>query len=209
MKKLFILASVLCFTSVGFSQGIRYTQNDTIKFILKNEIPRFFAGTFWSGVEIPLKNNKSLYVSGIATYGSNFDSNRQMIGWGGELQYRSYLGKKDKLTNFPIYMAGHLMFRRLHQYDRLTSTTFNPMNGMYVDSYSETKQSYNVYYGGILIGCQVFVHQMFTVDVNVGGGIRLTQLDGAKSFTRFKSLPDIDYSGVVPRIGVIIGIIQH
>ena len=144
MKKLFILASVLCFTSVGFSQGIRYTQNDTIKFILKNEIPRFFAGTFWSGVEVPLKNNKSLYVSGIATYGSNFDSNRQMIGWGGELQYRSYLGKKDKLTNFPIYMAGHLMFRRLHQYDRLTSTTFNPMNGMYVDSYSETKQSYNV-----------------------------------------------------------------
>ena len=209
MKKLFILVCVLCFTTGAFSQGIRFTKDDTIKYIVKNETPRFFAGTFWSGIEFPLKNNKSLYVSGIATYGSNFDSNRQMIGWGGELQFRSYLGKKDKLTNFPIYMAGHLMFRRLNQYDRLTSTNFDNMNGMYVDTYTETKQSYNVYYGGILIGCQVFVHQMFTVDVNVGGGIRLTQYDGAKSFTRFKSLTDLDYSGVVPRIGLIIGIIQH
>jgi hypothetical protein len=209
MKKSLIIVSVICFSVAGFAQGIRYTKDDTIKYIVKNEIPRFFAGTFWSGVEFPLKNNKSLYISGIATYGSNFNSDRQMIGWGAELQYRSYLGKKDKLTNFPIYMAGHLMFRRLDQYDRLTTATFNSINGMYEDTYSETKQSYNVYYGGILIGCQVFVHQMFTVDVNVGGGIRLSQLDGAKSFTRFKSLTDLDYSGVVPRIGLIIGIIQH
>ena len=60
MKKyLFII--VLAFSFSGFSQGIKYTKNDTIKYIVKNEIPRFFAGTFWTGVEFPLQNKKSIY----------------------------------------------------------------------------------------------------------------------------------------------------
>ena len=55
MKKLFILVCVLCFTTGAFSQGIRFTKDDTIKYIVKNETPRFFAGTFWSGIEFPSK----------------------------------------------------------------------------------------------------------------------------------------------------------
>jgi hypothetical protein len=209
MKKI-IFGFLLSVTLTGFSQGIKYTKNDTIRYIVKNEIPRFFAGTFWTGIEFPLQNKKSIYISGIATYGSNFDSDRELIGYGGEFQYRSYLGKGNFNTNYPIYMAAQLMYRHINRYVRTVSdyntdpTTFisNPI-------YTEGKDVFNVYYAGLLVGCQVFFNQIFTVDVNFGGGLRLSQIKGEKSFTKYKGISELDYSGVVPRFGVVIGLIQH
>lgn len=208
MKKI-LLGLLLSVSLTGFSQGIKYTKNDTIKYIVKNEIPRFFAGTFWTGVEFPLQNKNSIYVSGIATYGSNFDSDRQLIGYGAEFQYRSYLGKGNFTTNFPIYMAAQFMYRHLDRYQMTYGSTFDALTNQYTSTITESKDAFNVYYAGMLIGCQVFVNQIFTVDLNFGGGLRLSQASGAKSFTKYKSISDLDYSGVVPRIGVVIGIIQH
>ncbi len=206
MKKyLFII--VLAFSFSGFSQGIKYTKNDTIKYIVKNEIPRFFAGTFWTGVEFPLQNKKSIYISGIATYGSNFDSEKELIGYGAEFQYRSYLGKGNFTTNFPIYMAAQLMYRHIDRFERkVSSYNVDPVSS---PVYTEGKDAFNVYYAGLLIGCQVFVNQIFTVDLNFGGGLRLSQATDSKSFTKYKNISNLDYSGVVPRVGVVIGIIQH
>ena len=209
MKKI-IFGFLLSVTLTGFSQGIKYTKNDTIRYIVKNEIPRFFAGTFWTGIEFPLQNKKSIYLSGIATYGSNFDSDRELIGYGGEFQYRSYLGKGNFNTNYPIYMAAQLMYRHIDRYVRTVSdyntdpTTFvsNPI-------YTESKDAFNVYYAGLLVGCQVFFNQIFTVDINFGSGLRLSQIKGEKSFTKYKGIGELDYSGVVPRFGVVIGLIQH
>ncbi len=206
-KCLFIAVFALTCASYSFSQGIKYTKNDTIRYIVKNEIPRFFSGTLWTGIEYPLKNKKSIYVSGIATYGSNFSSNRQLIGWGGEFQYRSYLGKGDFVTNYPIYLAGQLMFRRLNDYSVSENGQF--VNDVWISTQTESKSSYNVYYAGILLGCQVFVNQVFTLDLNFGGGLRLSQIDGEKSFTKYKNLSSLNYSGVMPRLGLVIGIIQH
>lgn len=209
MKKyLFII--VLAFSFSGFSQGIKYTKNDTIKYIVKNEIPRFFAGTFWTGVEFPLQNKKSIYVAGIATYGSNFDSDKELIGYGAEFQYRSYLGKGNFTTNFPIYMAAQLMYRHIDRFERKVSNYIvDPVTFVSTPSYTEGKDAFNVYYAGLLIGCQVFVNQVFTVDLNFGGGLRLSQATDSKSFTKYKNISNLDYSGVVPRVGVVIGIIQH
>jgi hypothetical protein len=208
MKKI-VLALLLCVSFAGFSQGIKYTKNDTIRYIVKNEIPRFFSGTFWTGVEFPLQNKKSIYVSGIATYGSNFSSNRQLIGFGGEFQYRSYLGKGDFVTNYPLYMAAHLMYRHIDNYSIDYNNVVDPITFYVTSTETQSKSTFDVYYAGLLIGCQVFVNQIFTVDLNFGGGLRLSQLKGASSFTKFKSISDLDYSGVVPRVGLIIGIIQH
>lgn len=214
MKKITnsILLLILIFSfKLSDAQGIKYTKNDTIKYIVKNELARFFAGTFWSGVEIPLKNKKSIYFSGIATYGSP-NSEKQLIGWGGEFQYRSYLGKGDFNTNTPIYMATQFMFRRIDEYKLITTPTYKNVNGIEQfigDVNSEEHRAFNVYYGGILLGTQIFVNQIFTIDVNFGGGLRLVQIDGEKSFSKYKSITSLDYSGVVPRIGLILGIIQH
>ncbi len=214
MKKILVAVLFLCLLfsfNISHAQGIKYTKNDTIKFIVKNELARFFAGTFWSGVEIPLKNKKSIYFSGIATYGSP-SNDKQLIGWGGEFQYRSYLGKGDFTTNTPIYMATQFMFRRIDEYKLNTTPIYNKINGLdqYVgDIENESHRAFNVYYGGILLGTQVFVNQIFTIDVNFGGGLRLVQIDGEKSFSKYKNITSLDYSGVVPRVGLIIGIIQH
>ena len=209
MKKL-IMSSllVLVLGTTGFAQGIKYTKNDTIKYIVKNDILRFFGGTFWTGVEIPIKNRKSILINGIATYGST-SSNKENIGYGAELQYRSYLGKGSFQTNYPIYLASQFMFRRINSYEQQSTSVLDPISNNYISSESETKSSFNVYYFGVLLGCQVFVNQIFTVDLNFGGGLRLSQVDGEKSFTRYKSISDLDYSGVIPRFGMTIGIIQH
>jgi hypothetical protein len=209
MKKIFF-GLLVSLSITGFSQGIKYTKNDTIKYIVKNEIPRFFAGTFWTGVEFPLQNKKSIYVSGIATYGSNFDSEKELIGYGGEFQYRSYLGKGNFTTNYPIYMAAQLMYRHIDRYERtISSYNTDPVTFVSTPVYTEGKDAFNVYYAGLLIGCQIFVNQIFTVDLNFGGGLRLTQVSGEKSFTKYKNISNLDYSGVVPRVGLVIGIIQH
>jgi hypothetical protein len=207
MKKL-IMSSllVLVLGTVGFAQGIKFTKNDTIKYIVKNDVLRFFGGTFWTGAEFPINNRKSILVNGIATYGST-SSNKENIGYGGELQYRSYLGKGSSLTNYPIYLASQFMFRRINSYEKIPFGAIDPFSGAAVDA--ETKSSFNVYYFGVLLGCQVFVNQIFTVDLNFGGGLRLSQVDGEKSFTRYKGITDLDYSGVIPRFGLTIGIIQH
>ena len=136
-------------------------------------------------------------------------SSKENIGYGAELQYRSYLGKGSFQTNFPIYLASQFMFRRIDSYEQTTNYLIDPMTGKDNSTFSETKSSFNVYYFGVLLGCQVFVNQIFTVDVNFGGGLRLSQVDGEKSFTRYKGISDLDYSGVIPRFGLTIGIIQH
>jgi hypothetical protein len=209
MRKIFSLL-FLIISYNGYSQGIKYTKDDTIRYIVKNEIPRFFAGTFWTGVEFPLKNKKSIYVSGIATYGSNFDSDKELIGYGAEFQYRSYLGKGSFTTNYPIYMAAQLMYRHIDRYERKVSSYFtDPISFESSPIYTEGKDAFNVYYAGLLIGCQIFVNQIFTVDLNFGGGLRLSQATDSKSFTKYKNISNLDYSGVVPRVGIVIGIIQH
>ncbi len=210
MKKL-LLGSlfITLISSVSFSQGIKYTKNDTIKYIVKNDLFRFFGGTFWTGAEFPLNNRKSILINGIATYGSSLGSSKENIGYGAEMQYRSYLGKGSFQTNFPIYLASQFMFRRIDTYQQNTIYNYDNVLMKENTTTTETKSSYNVYYFGVLLGCQMFVNQIFTIDVNFGGGLRLSQIDEEKSFTRYKSISDLDYSGVIPRFGVTIGIIQH
>lgn len=210
MKKIVLSTLLIAFLgTLSYAQGIKYTKNDTIKYVVKNDILRFFGGTFWTGAEFPLNNRKSILVNGIATYGSSMGSSKENIGYGAELQYRSYLGKGSFQTNFPIYLASQFMFRRIDSYEQNINYAFDNVLMKDVSTTTETKSSFNVYYFGVLLGCQVFVNQIFTVDVNFGGGLRLSQVDGEKSFTRYKGISDLDYSGVIPRFGLTIGIIQH
>jgi hypothetical protein len=211
--RIIIAISILIFSAFNaFSQGIKYPKNDTIKYIIRNEPTRFFGGTFWTGIEIPIQNKNSFIISGIVTYGSPTSSNQHRMGWGGEIQYRNYLGKGSFSTNFPIYIAPQLMVRRIEEFQ--LRDIYYPIyqNGTFIrdESYQmESSRGFTVFYGGLLLGAQVFVNNIFTVDINFGGGLRLTRENHANTFTRYKDLTDLDYSGVVPRIGIQIGIIQH
>ncbi|OFY67242.1 MAG: hypothetical protein A3H98_01435 [Bacteroidetes bacterium RIFCSPLOWO2_02_FULL_36_8] len=211
------LSFILVFFSLSIfsahAQGIRYPKNDTIRMVIKNEIVRFFSASFWSGVEIPVTNRKSVYISGIATYGSPSGRYDQITGWGAEFQYRNYLGKGSFITDRPIYFAYQLMGRRIFEFEENTTPIYTTDQYGYQkitgENYSETKKGYTVFYGGMLIGMQLFINEIFTVDLNFGGGLRLTRMDGSKQFTRYKGITELDYSGVLPRAGFIIGIIHR
>lgn len=212
LKIIFALAFLnLIVIKANFGQGIKYPKNDTVKYIIKNDPFRFIGGTFWSGIEIPIQNKNSLYFAGIITYGSPVNNKKHLAGWGAEVQYRNYLGKGSFSTNNPIYLAPQLMVRRIEEYT-LQNVYYNHYDefGNNYNSYQiiETKRFFNVFYGGLLLGTQVFINQIFTIDINFGGGLRLVKIDGEPGFSKYKSLPSLDYSGVVPRASILIGIIK-
>ena len=215
IKQLRILLLLAGFCNLGFAQGIKYTRKDsvtidTIQFIVHNDMARYFSGSFWAGIEIPLKNKSSLAIAGIGTYGSpDFNRDHQYSGWGIEFQYRNFLGKKGSIVKSPVYFAPHLIYRNLTLTDWEKYDSFQNNS---VDK-KEYTQNFQVFYGGIVIGSEIFAGDMFTLDVFFGGGIRVTKdIDGDATYkvpTRGVTMTDIRYSGVVPRVGFRIGIINH
>ncbi|MBA3901650.1 MAG: hypothetical protein H0X62_15845 [Bacteroidetes bacterium] len=103
------------------------------------------------------------------------------------------------------------MYRRVEEYTQHYFYNNFDEYGNYINNqtFTESKRFYNVFYGGLLLGTQVFVNQLFTIDLNFGGGLRLVKIDGEEGFTKYKNLPSLDYSGVVPRASIIIGIIHN
>jgi len=231
--KLSLLALLINFTHEGFSQGIKYTRKDsaginiytdTISFIIHNDMARYFSGSFWAGIEIPVKNKSSISISGIGTYGNpNFDSDHLYTGWGIEFQYRNYLGKKGRIAKTPVYFAPHIIYRNLkhtdwerfdngiqgNNYKILYTAEQVQQNNLHI-------QNFQVFYGGIVIGCELFASDMFTLDMFLGGGIRVAKLksnefDGKEiyPFEKGYAMTDLRYNGVVPRIGIRIGIINR
>ena len=72
----------------------------------------------------------------------------------------------------------------------------------------EVTQNLHVFSGGFLAGWQFAIRNVITADVYMGGMIRLSKYDGETEFTKYKGLQNIDYSGVMPTIGVKIGIVK-
>jgi len=219
IKQLRILLLLAGFCNLGFAQGIKYTRKDsvtidTIQFIVHNDMARYFSGSFWAGIEIPLKNKSSIALSGIGTYGSpDFNRDHQYSGWGVEFQYRNFLGKKGRVVKTPVYFAPHLIYRNLTHTDWGKKASFINANDIKYKDETNYTQNFQVFYGGIVIGCEIFASDMFTLDMFFGGGIRISKdvnKDAAYTLDpKSYSMTDVRYSGVVPRIGFRIGIINH
>ena len=79
-----------------------------------------------------------------------------------------------------------------------------------VDHYEEIEvtQHLNVFAGGVVLGGKFALMKVFSVDVFIGGMMRLSQYRGDSRFTRYKQWNNIDYSGVLPTAGISLGILQ-
>jgi len=219
--KLFCLIAVISISSITKSnaQGVKYLTDDTLSFIFKSDIFRYITGTAHLGVEIPFKNNRySVYAAIMGTYYTVANSNadkEQLSGPGVELQFRDYLGKYTGPTKYPFYFGLQFMGRHIEDimgYDQHTQYNYDPYTyqstSVVIPAY-ETQRTMNIYYGGIVLGYQTFVRQAVSFDFFVGGGLRLTYYGGEKSPTKFKKMNEFDYSGIMPKAGVIIGILQR
>jgi hypothetical protein len=186
--KLFCLIAIICISSTMTSnaQGVKYLTDDTLSFIFKSDIFRYITGTAHLGVEIPFKNNRySFYGAIMGTYYTVANTNNsadkeQRSGPGIELQFRDYLGKYSGPTKFPFYFGLEFMGRHIEDilgYDAKTNFIYDPATYQTTTTISqayETHSTMNIYYGGIMLGYQTFVHQVVSFDFFVGGGLRLT-----------------------------------
>jgi hypothetical protein len=201
------------------------------KYVISVYPVKLFEGTLQLSVERVLNMGNSIELSAMATYATKeglanyYISNQKLeyynadlanytsyeseniSGFGGSLAWRNYLLPRTK-PNYTapggLYVAPVVMYRRLilSGFDQV----FNEEESR--TEIVEVVQYLNVFTGGFHAGWQFVLFKAITADVYVGGVIRLSKYDGEARFTKYKQLQNIDFSGVMPNIGVKIGIVK-
>jgi len=72
----------------------------------------------------------------------------------------------------------------------------------------ERNRNLNVMAAGITLGGKFLLLNVFSLDLYLGGTLRLAAYPDEDGFTRYKPWNNIDYSGVLPTAGINIGIVQ-
>ena len=192
---------------------------------------RVFEGTLEISFERRFNSRNTIEISGMATYAnsqgvSNFYLKNQSLeyfndrlsaydpyesenfsGFGGTLQWKNYLlpSVNSRYTVFKgLYAAPYAMYRRVW---------ITGLDWQYFPEEDEWKdveiiQKLNILAGGVIIGWQFPIAKVLSVDVFAGGVIRLSHYDTESGFTKYKQWYNIDYSGVLPRAGIKIGILK-
>jgi hypothetical protein len=201
------------------------------KYVISVYPVRLFEGTLQLSIERVLNRGNSIELSAMATYATkdglaNYYLSNQSLsyfnaamddyisyesenisGIGGSLAWRNYLlprSKPEYSAPRGLYVAPFVMYRRVilsgfdHVYNEEEEKT----------EMVEVTQNLNIFSGGFSIGWQFVLWKAITADVYVGGALRLSKYDGDATFTKYKQLQNIDYSGIMPNFGVKIGIVK-
>ena len=201
------------------------------KYVISMLPVRLFEGTMELAVERVLNKGNALELSAMATYASkqgfaryylanqkleyyNADiadytsyNSENITGFGGSVAWKNYLLARTAVSYSAPggpYVAPVGMFRRL------TLSGFDNVYNEEEDIYEtvEVIQHLNVFSGGFLAGWQFVFWDVVTADVYLGGMIRLSKYDGEEGFTKYKALQNVDFSGVLPTVGIKLGIIK-
>ena len=192
---------------------------------------RVFEGTLEISCELKFNDRNTIEISGMATYAnsqgiSNFYLKNQSLeyynaglssydpyesdnfsGFGATLQWKNYLlpSVNPKYTVFRgLYAAPLAMYRRI--WITGMDRQYFPEEDIWKDV--EIMQKLNIRAGGVIIGWQFPIAKVLSLDIFAGGVIRLSHYDTESGFTKYKKLHHIDYSGVLPRAGIKIGILK-
>jgi hypothetical protein len=103
-----------------------------------------------------------------------------------------------------LYAASYAMYRRV--WISGLDMQYFPEEEEWRDV--EIMQKLNILAGGVIIGWQFPIAKVLSLDFFAGGVIRLSHYDNESGFTKYKKWDNIDYSGVLPRAGVKIGILK-
>jgi len=214
--------------AVPFTSTGRYTPG---KYVISMLPVRLFEGTMELAVERVINKGNAVELSAMATYASkkgfaryylanqkleyyNADvadyipyNSENITGFGASAAWKNYLlARTDAAYVAPggPYVAPMGMFRRLtlSGFDNI----FNEEEEIYETV--EVIQHLNVFSGGFLAGWQFVFWDVVTADVYLGGMIRLSKYDGEEGFTKYKELQNVDFSGVLPTVGIKLGIVK-
>ena len=190
---------------------------------------RLMEGTFHITYERSLTPRLGLGISGLATFAteegiSSFYMRNQKLdyfnvalssslpyynnnisGYGIGLTMKNYLltdQYKKQRSPVGLYAAPNLLFRRLW----LSGMSEYFLEDEWVEE--EVTRLLNIFALGAHIGWKFTFLKVLYIDMYAGGQIRLAKYDDEDRFTRYKSLGNIDFSGVMPTAGLSIGILK-
>lgn len=190
---------------------------------------RLAEGTFHITYEHALTPRLSLELGGLATYATEegmsgyYMSNQKLMyfndalssfipyndknisGYGVEWRLKNYLLTevyRRQRAPVGLYAAPGILFRRLW---------LSGISEYYLEdewTTEEVTRLLNIYAVEGIVGWKFSLLKVLFVDVHAGGLIRLARYDDESRFTRYKSLGNIDFSGVMPTAGINIGILK-
>lgn len=162
-----------------------------------------FLNTLQLGYEKKLKNHNALFASaGFKLSETQRTINR--IGGNGEIQYKiNLLYNKEASNTMAVvrnystfaYFAPYLQYRYEEMTDNINADALASSREISIVN----SASAGVGFGFRLTGNE----NRFTVDVFAGGGLRLSDLNGASRYANFL---EVGYSGLTPRLGFRMGI---
>ena len=160
--------------------------------------------------EIYMKNQSLEYFSGVSNSYISFNP-ENISGYGLIVEFRNYLLADvypKHIAPKGLYVGPQLMFRRVW----ISGNENVPIefeNQIAIDwEIQEITNILNIYSGGVIIGTKFSLIKVLQIDLHIGGIIRLSQYNGDNKFTKYKKIKNIDYSGVMPTMGIKVGILK-
>ncbi|MDY0333030.1 MAG: hypothetical protein GX281_05990 [Bacteroidales bacterium] len=213
MKKSLLTLLLLVLVTGAFGQSNRSAQKDWYRNEMFLEPVRFFEGTFALGYQrnfynsaLSLKPSVTLMGETLFSYEDSFYSEQE--GFGLEGLYKVYFARMPKKAQ--VYLGPYVAYRYLKEKNRLPD---------YIDvvDYPHLRNSdlftyYNTMMAGVLFGVH-FMWGRFTLDMNIGGGIRYPVISGFRADHNNATLVSVPtgfgqlgFKGVVPKSSLTLGV---
>ena len=178
MKKIVILL-VIFVASYG-----AYAQSDENVYNYKNDFKLTLFNLVNSTIDVSyermISSNKSLVLRGAVKWRDN--GYERELGGMGELQYRYYLVKRDNprhpMFKIDLYVAPYVFYKYLedNSSDIYYGDIYNAQTGYY-EPYYVDDVTYTNYGGGMYFGVKALAFKKMTVDLSVGGGVKIADSD--------------------------------
>ncbi len=205
-------------------------EKDTLKKIYKSGITlnpyRLFEGTFAMSYEKFFKGKMSFKASLMYTYvtkngmggnyfsnqkfdetvyvdGSNYNYNSEMFtGFGLIVSTHHYLKRNLKENNLltGFYASPQIMYRKIWIIGKAYDYTLD------VPVEKEITKGLDIIRFGSTIGGKISISDIFFIDIYAGGVMRLSKYANESRITMYKKWNNIDYTGVLPVVGINVGI---
>ncbi|MFA5302133.1 MAG: hypothetical protein WC395_05555 [Bacteroidales bacterium] len=211
MKKL-VLSLVLMLMVIGtYGQNYNPARESWYRNELFLEPTRFFEGTFALGYQRNFYNSALSLMPSVTLMGESIFRNEdnffsELEGFGLEGIYKVFFARMPRKVQ--VYAGPYVSYRFLKEKNRLPDY-IDPQDLPNITN-SDMYTRYNTVMAGVLFGVH-FMFGRFTMDMNVGGGLRYPNVTGFR--TRYPSVVSVPsgfgefgYKGVVPKTNISLGV---
>ncbi|MFY9116195.1 MAG: hypothetical protein WBK97_06285 [Bacteroidales bacterium] len=213
MKKIVFTLLLISLITGAYSQNKKTNDNNWYRNEIFLEPIRFFEGTFALGYQRNFRHSAvsvlpSITLKGESLLGFEDSFYSEQEGFGLESIYKVYFAQMPRWVQ--VYFGPYGAYRYLKEKNRLP-------DWIDVEDYPHLNNRdlfthYNVMMGGVLFGAH-FMWGRFTLDINVGGGVRYPFVSGFRADGRNASLVSVPsnlwemgFKGVVPKSNFTLGV---